>query len=163
MNRYVLCILIGVMVVLGCRTGEKGSGPAVQNDFTLESIDGKSYTLSELKGNVIIVDFWATWCPPCRNSVPALSRLYEKYRDRGFLVLGISTEEVNTLREFRDAQQIPYPILSGTKEVVQAYEVTAIPKMLFFDKTGTVRKTQTGYSPELEAQFDMLVDSLVRE
>ena len=79
------------------------------------------------------------------------------------MILGISTEDVNTLREFRDAQQIPYPILSATNEVVKAYDVTAIPKMFFFDKTGAVRKTQTGYSPELEAQFDRLVDSLLQE
>lgn len=163
MNRYVSLILICVLVLLACRPGEKSSGTAVQNDFTLESIDGQSYTLSKLKGNVIIVDFWATWCPPCRNSIPALSRLYEKYHEQGFMVLGISTEDLNTLREYRDAQQVPYPILSGTKEVVQTYEVTAIPKMLFFDKQGTVRKTQTGYSPELEAQFDRLVDSLLQE
>jgi len=162
-NRYVALILIGVMVVLACRPGDKTSGPTAQNDFTLQSLDGQTYTLSELKGKVIIVDFWATWCPPCRNSIPALSRLYEKYHEQGFMVLGISTEDVTTLTEFQNAQQIPYPILSGTKEVVQAYEVTAIPKMLFFDKKGNIRKTQTGYSPELEAQFDRLVDSLLQE
>ena len=163
MNRYSAFILIGVMIVLACRSSEKAANTGFQNDFTLQSIDGESYTLSELKGNVIIVDFWATWCPPCRNSIPALSRLYDKYHERGFMILGISTEDVNTLREFRDAQQIPYPILSATNEVVKAYEVTAIPKMFFFDKTGAVRKTQTGYSPELEAQFDRLVDSLLQE
>jgi peroxiredoxin len=151
------------MVMLACRSSEKAPNTGFQNDFTLQSIDGESYTLSELKGNVIIVDFWATWCPPCRNSIPALSKLYDKYHERGFMILGISTEDVNTLIEYRDAQQIPYPILSATNEVVKAYEVTAIPKMFFFDKTGAVRKTQTGYSPELEAQFDRLVDSLLQE
>lgn len=163
MNRYIAYILIGIMIVLACRSGEKALDASIQNDFTLQSLDGQSYTLSKLKGNVIIVDFWATWCPPCRNSIPALTRLYEKYRDQGFLVLGISTEDMGTLKEFQGTQQIPYPILLGTKEVVQAYEVTAIPKMFFFDKKGTVRKTQTGYSPELEAQFDQLVDSLLNE
>ncbi|UCC12202.1 MAG: TlpA family protein disulfide reductase [candidate division WOR-3 bacterium] len=163
MNRYVAFILIGIMIVLACKSGERAASSGFQNDFTLESIDGESYTLSELKGNVIIVDFWATWCPPCRNSIPALIKLYDKYHARGFMILGISTEDINTLREFRDAQQIPYPILSATNEVVKVYEVTAIPKMFFFDKTGAVRKTQTGYSPELEPQFDRLVDSLLQE
>ena len=163
MKRYAIFILVGIVVMLGCKSGERAANTGFQNDFTLQSIDGQSYTLSELKGNVIIVDFWATWCPPCRNSIPALIKLYNKYHDRGFMILGISTEDVNTLIEFRDAQQIPYPILSATNEVVRAYEVTAIPKMFFFDKTGAVRKTQTGYSPELEAQFDRLVDSLLQE
>ena len=163
MNRYIAFILMCVMIVLACRSSEKAANTGFQNDFTLQSIDGENFTLSKLKGNVIIVDFWATWCPPCRNSIPALSKLYDKYHDRGFMILGISTEDVNTLREFRDAQQIPYPILSATNEVVKAYEVTAIPKMFFFDKTGAVRKTQTGYSPELEPQFDRLIDSLLQE
>ncbi len=163
MKRYAIFILIGIMIILACKSGERAANTGFQNDFTLESIDGESYTLSELKGNVIIVDFWATWCPPCRNSIPALSRLYDKYHDRGFMILGISNEDVNTLREFRDAQQIPYPILSATNEVLQAYEVKGIPQLFFFDKKGVVRKSQTGYSPELEAQFDRLVDSLLQE
>ena len=163
MNRYLAILIIAVMFVVACRAGDKSTNATAENDFTLQSIDGQSYTLSQLRGNVIIVDFWATWCPPCRNSIPALSRLYEKYHDRGFMVLGISVEDVNTLVQYRDKQQVPYPILVGTKDVVQAYEVTAIPKMLFFDKKGAVRKTQTGYSPELEPQFETLVDSRLKE
>lgn len=132
-------------------------------DFTLTSIDGEEITLSKLKGTVVLLDFWATWCPPCRNSIPVFVAMYNKYHDQGFTVLGISMEEISVLTKYRDENNIPYPILLGTKEVGRVYEVSAIPKIIILDKKGEIRKTQVGFAPELEQKFYTTVDSLLKE
>jgi peroxiredoxin len=132
-------------------------------DFTLTSIEGEEITLSKLKGRVVLIDFWATWCPPCRNSIPLFSKLYNEYHDQGFSVLGISSEEKAVLIQYRDEHRVPYPILLGTKEVFRMYGVSAIPKIIILDKKGVVRKTQVGFAPELEQGFTALINSLLRE
>lgn len=158
---FVLFLLIGF---LAC-SSKNGTGTSQTGlpDFTLTSLDGESYTLASLRGKVVLIDFWATWCPPCRNSIPHLISLYEKYKDRGFIVLGISLEDKMTLESFRSTANITYPILLGTNEVAKAYDVTSIPKSIFVDKSGKTRKVQVGFSPELAPVFEALVDTLVSE
>lgn len=133
------------------------------HDFTLLSLDGESITLSQLKGNVVVIDFWTTWCPPCRNSIPHFISLYGKYKDQGLIILGISPEDQQTLVNFRNSNQVSYPILLGNKDVAQAYDVQAIPKTIFIDKKGKIRKTQVGFAPELVTVFDAFIDSLLSE
>jgi thiol-disulfide isomerase/thioredoxin len=155
--------LILGMIVIACGTREQAKQSDTA-DFSLYSIDGKEYTLSEFKGQVVIIDFWATWCPPCRNSIPAFIRLYNKYHERGFTILGIGLDnDEQALRDFSKQMNIPYPVLIGDNEIAKAYQVSGIPKTIFLDKKGSIRKTQVGFAPELEAQFDQLVDSLLNE
>jgi peroxiredoxin len=149
-----------------CVCGTK-NGAQTQNtnsrDFTLTSLDGEEYTLSALKGNVVFIDFWTTWCPPCRNSIPVLISLYDKYHDQGFIVLGISNESASVLEQFRDEYQMNYPVLVDDKNVMQTYGVQSIPNMFIFNKEGELAKHQVGFSPEMEAGFDAFIDSLLRE
>lgn len=162
MKRPLLVGLAALISVLVCSAN--GVQTAQTNkDFTLTSIDGEEITLSKLKGQVVLIDFWATWCPPCRNSIPVFIKLYNKYHDQGFTVLGISTEEKAVLTKYRDEHNIPYPILLGNKELLRMYQISAIPKMYILDKNGVVRKTQLGFAPELEQGFETLVDSLMKE
>jgi len=153
-----------VIIAVACGSGNKSkSGQTELTDFTLVSLDGEEYTLSSLKGQVVIIDFWATWCPPCRNSIPTFMKLYEKYNERGFTILGIGLDDEEALINFKNQMNIPYPILVGSNELAKAYGVSGIPKTIFIDKKGSIRKTQVGFAPELESQFDALVDSLLNE
>jgi thiol-disulfide isomerase/thioredoxin len=165
MKKYLIKYLVlGLILLLFCgKDQDKAKKSAVLKDFTLSSIDGENFTLSALKGRVVLIDFWATWCPPCRNSIPVISSLFQRYRDQDFIVLGISNEDLGILREFRDTAQIPYPILLGTNEVMNDYGVQAIPTMILINKNGDLVMKQVGFAPELEAQLDARVDSLLKE
>ncbi len=162
MKKLLLVGLAALISVLVCSANGVQTAQ-IDKDFTLTSIDGEEITLSKLKGKVVLIDFWATWCPPCRNSIPVFAKLYNKYHDQGFTVLGISTEEKSVLTRYRDEHNVPYPILLGTKELLRMYEISAIPKMYILDKNGVVRKTQLGFAPELEQGLNTLIDSLVKE
>jgi len=164
MKRTILllsCIAL-FLSVCGTRDTNQSQGTDM-NDFTLTSLDKQEYTLSKLQGSVVLVDFWATWCPPCRTSIPVLISLYEKHKDRGFMVLGISNEDAATLEAFQKENNITYPILIDTEGVGKAYNVTSIPNMYIFDKKGKIRKHQVGFSPEMEAGLDTFIDSLLSE
>lgn len=154
-------VFMMLLLLSTCSPKDQTTGEA--KDFTLTSLDGTDYTLSSLKGKVVLIDFWATWCPPCRSSIPVFINLYNKYNEKGFIVLGISREERTVLKGFQDANMIPYPILLDNKNIAQEYGVTAIPTIFIIDKKGKVRKTQLGFSPEAEAIFDTLIDSLLTE
>jgi peroxiredoxin len=163
-GKVLRILTIMVLVAVACGSGNKSeSSQSELTDFTLVSLDGVEYTLSSLKGQVVIIDFWATWCPPCRNSIPTFVKLYNKYSERGFTILGIGLDDQQALIDFKDQMNIPYPILVGSNDLAKAYGVTGIPKTIFIDKKGSIRKTQVGFAPELESRFDALIDSLLSE
>ncbi len=156
---------ISAFVLLFCVVcgGKTVSGHDKDKDFTLTSLEGQEYTLSKLKGNVVILDFWATWCPPCRREIPHLVAIYNKYKDKNLIVIGISAEEKSTLEIFKKENNVNYPILLGNNEVFQRFGVQSIPHTLFIDRKGKIRKTQVGYADELLPVFEALIDTLINE
>lgn len=106
-------------------------------DFTLQDLQGKPWHLRELKRKIVLVNFWATWCPPCRKEMPDLQALYEKYKDQGFLVLSISDEEMAKVSPFISERKITYPVLLDPgRKVNDAFVVEGIPKSFVYGRDG---------------------------
>jgi len=106
-------------------------------DFTLSDLQGKPWHLQELRGKVVLVNFWATWCPPCRKEMPDLDALYNKYKDQGFVVLAISDEEAAKVAPFISDHKISYPVLLDPgRKVNDAFIVEGIPKSFVYDRSG---------------------------
>jgi len=106
-------------------------------DFTLADLQGKAWRLGDLKGKVVLVNFWATWCPPCRKEMPDLQALYDKYKDQGFVVLSISDEDAAKVAPFVAERKITYPVLLDPgRKVNEAFVVEGIPKSFVYDREG---------------------------
>lgn len=108
-----------------------------QADFTLSDLQGNSWHLRDLKGKVVLVNFWATWCPPCRKEMPDLQALYDKYKAQGFLVVSISDEESAKVQPFITERKITYPVLLDPgRKVNDLFQVEGIPKSFVYDRQG---------------------------
>ena len=106
-------------------------------DFTLTDLQGKTWSLRELKGKVVLVNFWATWCPPCRKEMPDLNALYQRFKDQGFVILAISDEEADKVRPFIAERKISYPVmLDPGRKVNELFQVEGIPKSFVYDREG---------------------------
>jgi len=106
-------------------------------DFTLSDLQGKTWHLRDLRGKVVLVNFWATWCPPCRKEMPDLDALYNKFKDQGFVVLAISDEEAAKVTPFITGHKITYPVmLDPGRKVNDDFVVEGIPKSFVYDRSG---------------------------
>jgi thiol-disulfide isomerase/thioredoxin len=116
--------------------------------FALPDLTGKSINFSQYDGKVVLVDFWATWCPPCRRSIPHLSELHGKYSDRGFEVVGISLDQsgVDKVALFAVQMKIPYTLLMGNVQVATDWNIgSAIPIAFLIDRKGEIVDRIVGY------------------
>ena len=106
-------------------------------NFTLKDMTGKSWTLKELKGSVVLVNFWATWCPPCRKEMPDLNALYKRYRGKGLVILSISDEREATVRSFLADKHYGYPLLLDPgRKVNEMFAIEGIPKSFVYGRDG---------------------------
>ena len=108
-----------------------------QADFTLTELNGKTWTLKELRGNVVVVNFWATWCPPCRKEMPDLETLYKQFKYQGLVILAISDEDGSKVRPFIAEQKVTYPVLLDPgRKVNELFQIEGIPKTFVYDRGG---------------------------
>ncbi len=131
-------------------------------DFTLPQLDGDSLTLSDFKGKVIILNFWATWCPPCRMEIPDFVALYDKYEEEGLLIIGVNLDKGDTraVKQFSENYSINYPVVLGNVDVTQSYGgIRAIPATFIIDKDGNIREKYIGY--QSRATFEEAVKRLL--
>ena len=140
-----------------------GTGGVEVADIRVELLDGESISLSDLHGQVVLVNFWATWCPPCRFEMPGFQRVYEEYADEGFVILGLSTDRGSrrAVRDFLSERGITYPVAMATAQSVRAFGAgNLLPTSYLLDRTGKVRYTVRGIyaEPALEQAVKRLLD-----
>jgi peroxiredoxin len=131
-------------------------------NFTLQTQDDETVSLTDLRGQVVLVNFWATWCPPCRAEMPAIQHVYEQHKDQGFTVLAVDVQEGDAqVTAFADEQGLTFPILIDRDGSVAArYQVRAMPSTFFVDQAGVIREVTLG-GPMTEAFIESQVTSLL--
>ncbi len=137
----------------------------VAPDFVLRSATGENLRLSEYRGDVVLINFWATWCGPCRQEMPLLDDLYRRYQRVGFNLLGVNIDE-DSRRAMQMVQElgVNFPVLfDENKEVSKLYEVAAMPVTILVDREGIVRHVHHGYKPGYEEKYLTEIRSLLRE
>src|SRR6266849_3650016 len=123
-------------------------------DFKLQDVDGESISLADLKGKPVLINFWATWCQPCREEMPAMQELYDQYRDRGLVILAIDMEEDSRqVRRWVDQGGYSFTFLLDSEgEQVKRYNVTAAPTSYFVGPDGVIRDLKLGALSRAEMQ-----------
>jgi peroxiredoxin len=160
-------LILGLTLSVFAATSLASSGLTGQAapDFALKSSMGTNLRLSEYRGDVVMVNFWATWCGPCRQEMPLLDELFSRYERVGFSLLGVNIDDdsgkaMNMVSELG----VSFPVLfDSRKEVSKLYEVDAMPVTVLIDREGTVRYVHHGYKPGYEDKYLDQIRSLLRE
>jgi len=139
------------------------SGPAPQ--FTLASKAGTDVSLSQYKGQVVMINFWASWCGPCRQEMPLLESIYKKYNRMGFTMIGVNVEpDSKAANEWLKATPVSFPILyDRDSKVSKLYNVAGMPSTVIIDRNGNLRKLHRGYEPGDENEYLDSIRALIRE
>ena len=159
--------LLGLIFSVVAATSLASSGLTGQPapDFALKSSTGDNLRLSEHRGDVVMINFWATWCGPCRQEMPLLDELYTRYERVGFSLLGVNIDD-DSRRAMQMIEElgVNFPVLfDSRKEVSKLYEVEAMPVTVLVDREGNVRFVHHGYKPGYEEKYLDQVRSLLRE
>jgi peroxiredoxin len=149
----LLFFCIAAFLQLGCQN-DVGAGPLAP-DFALQDLSGNTQSLSSYAGKIVLLDFWATWCPPCRMSIPELVSLQKKYEDKGLVVLGVSMDDPamatrTYLRDFKNKFRMNYRILRASNQVIAdyfGYSAPSIPTMFLIDREGRIHEKFVGFEP----------------
>ncbi len=162
--------LIRLTVVLTCLltaspAWSAGADGEPAPDFTLKSNQDANLRLSEYRGQVVLLNFWASWCGPCRQEMPLLDDIHEKYSPLGFTVLGVNVDkDISLANETLEDIPVDFPVLyDPTGKVSEAYDVTAMPTTVIIDRDGNMRFLHRGYKPGYEDDYIAQVKKLIRE
>lgn len=148
-------LIVGGIVVLFWMGEQKSEKPAMISsvqigatapDFQLPSLAGEPVALSDYQGQVVLVNLWATWCPPCKAEMPAINEFYETHQNEDFVVLAVnSQEDAATVQRFIDVQKFTFPVLLDTQaDVMNQYKVRGLPTSFVIDRDGIIRYVHTG-------------------
>lgn len=160
-NLTILAII--VYLLIGCGSSTKPSQITTNYNFTLESNQGNKITLSDLRGKVVILDFWATWCPPCKAAIPKLIELYNKYQNQGVIVIGIALDEKDKVIKLVQEMGINYPVLFDDQVTSKNYEIQSIPTLFVIDQKGKQVHKEIGFSEEGFKTIEEKVNELLKD
>jgi len=186
---FVLAGLLAVGLMAGCsgsteedamgeRSATTGDRPAASGDvagetgvsvgdyppsFTLPDLDGNDVSLSDFEGKVVVLDLWATWCPPCREEIPFLIELHNEFGDQGLAIVGVGLDQggASDLAPFVRQNGIDYTIVVGNRSISEAYRVSGIPTTFILGRDGRIAAKHVGFAnelrPEMRSEIEMLL------
>jgi thiol-disulfide isomerase/thioredoxin len=151
MLKKTLALSAFVLLFFFCGCTEKGGkSDATAADFILQDLNGRNVRLADYRGKVVLIDFWATWCPPCRAAIPSLEKMHTTYKDKGLAVLAISMDngDWESVKSFLKFYGVTYTVLKGTDDVQVKYAVRTIPMSVLVGRNGNIVKRFFGYGDE---------------
>ncbi len=170
---YILILITGAswIVLSTDKNNTSTSGSAAPQagfsapDFTLKTPDGETYTLSDFRGQAVLVNLWATWCPPCRAEMPAIEKMYQEYKDQGFIVLAIDMtyqDDPFAVVPFTKEYGLTFPILlDETGDVASAYQLRSLPSSYFINRAGIIQEVIIG-GPMSEALLRTRIEQILQ-
>jgi len=166
--RYFVAITVLIALAAACSptkpvaAAKGGEALKAAPEFTLQDADGKTVKLSDYKGKVVLLDFWATWCGPCKIEIPWFMEFQRKYKDQGFSVVGVSMDEGGwqTVKPFVEEFKMNYPVVIGNDETATAFGgIDVLPTTFIIDKQGRITATHQGLISKDEME-DAILDLL---
>ncbi|MCH8929767.1 MAG: TlpA family protein disulfide reductase [Proteobacteria bacterium] len=163
--RGIKILLICLLLPLTNAVGVTGLVGQPAPDFALKSLSGENLRLSEFRGEVVMINFWATWCGPCRQEMPLLDELYQRYQKVGFRLLGVNIDDDRrSAAKMVRVLGLSFPVLlDERKHVSRLYDVDAMPATLLIDRSGIVRYIHHGYRSGYEQSYVDEIRELLRE
>ena len=162
-RKFLAGLALTVLATSSLAASDLAGKPAP--DFALKSSTGANLRLSEYRGDVVMINFWATWCGPCRQEMPLLDQLYSRYQRVGFSLLGVNIDDDSSrAMDMIHELGVSFPVLfDARKEVSRLYDVDAMPVTILVDREGNVRHVHKGYKPGYEEIYLDQIRSLLRE
>ena len=162
MRNRIAAMVAALSVALPALAGPTGA-PAPS--FTLAARGGQNVSLTQYKGQVVMLNFWASWCGPCRQEMPLLESIYRKYNKMGFTMIGVNVEpDSNAANDWLKATPVSFPILyDRDSKVSKLYDVGGMPATVIIDRSGKVRVLHRGYKPGDENEYLDSIRTLIRE
>ncbi len=162
----IVSVVVLALVLIGLGPHRQGSrdepkpGPRTgspSRPISGKTTDGKTVSLADFKGKVVLINFWATWCGPCRQEMPEIIALHNKYKDRGLVVLSIASDDTQgPVDALLKDSPLPFTVVYGTDDMKRTYAVNALPTTVLIDKSGQIVYDIDGYDPKLD--FGALVE-----
>ena len=163
MRKVIAASVAALSLSLPVLAGSSAAAPAPT--FTLASRAGQDVSLAQYKGQVVMLNFWASWCGPCRQEMPLLESIYRKYNKMGFTMIGVNVEpDSNAANDWLKATPVSFPILyDRDSKVSKLYDVSGMPSTVIIDRTGKLRVLHRGYKPGDENEYMDNIRTLIRE
>ena len=162
-----LLLIAALLASAGCSDSANKAKPKSSKpvpDWVLPKVDGGTLSYSDLKGKVILIDFWATWCPPCRAAIPHLNKIYNENKENGVIFVGMSLDNnPEDVKNFLTRTTVDYPIVFSDRKTMMDFGVSPIPRVFVIDRNGVIQGDFTGYDPYIGEAIEKVVVRLAAE